>query len=366
MRYRTYLVSILFVLGICLPGCGVGLNSVLFVTKTEVAVDADTEPPSLDIGYAREEFVLAPAFKDGRVLPVLTTVATDTAAFSLGSNHSFATGDAALVMADALTDESRYQFSQQASKDVTKVTQPTMGSTIETTWGDKVPHGFWASLWFFLASSSERQRYFFGTDTNFGLHVEWGGSELPRSVAIGFKRKELAYVPLIESETPKSGDTPAQRKVTLASLIATAHAKAQVATQDDSGLRVGQTFATGSAATLLASHPGVREVLGPLLIQDYEEIKLREAKFRIEAANRQLKQPLIEWIAKNYRAQSDPTKKQEFIDQAVKLNLVPQGTAQDAFLNQLGASFTSSAPPDTAQRLQTLKDKMKTNHGYQD
>ena len=59
---------------ISLTGCGIGLNSVLFVTKTAIAVDADTEPPSADIGYAREEFVLAPAFKNGEVLPVLTTI----------------------------------------------------------------------------------------------------------------------------------------------------------------------------------------------------------------------------------------------------------------------------------------------------
>ncbi|BFU96268.1 MAG: hypothetical protein NTNFB02_29900 [Nitrospira sp.] len=267
-------------------------------------------------------------------------------------------------MAAALTDDKRYVFSQKSNPDVTKVTQPTMEGTIGTTLDDKVPHGFWASLWFFLTSSSERQRYFFGTDTNFGLHVEWGGSELPRSVSIGFKRKELAYVPLIESETRVSDNIPAERKVTLASLIATAHAKAKVTTQDDSGLRVGQTFATGSAATLLASHPGVREVLGPLLIQDYKDIK--EAEFKIQAADRQLKQPLIEWIAKAYNAESDSTKKQEFIDEAVKLKLVPEGTANDAFLKQLGASFTSSAPPGTAQRLQTLKDVMKTKHGYQD
>ncbi|MDF0645972.1 MAG: hypothetical protein P0111_18240 [Nitrospira sp.] len=357
-------MSILFALGICLSGCGVGLNSVLFVTKTEVAVDADTEPPSLDIGYAREEFVLAPAFKDGRVLPVLTTVATDTAAFSLGASHSFATGDAALVMAAALTDEQRYVFSQKATPDVTKVTQPTMESTIGTTLDDKVPHGFWASLGFFLTGSSVRQRYFFGTDTNFGLHVEWGGSELPRSVSIGFKRKELAYVPLIESETPAQGNNPAERKVTLASLIATAHAKASVATQDDSGLKVAQTFATGSAATLLASHPGVREVLGPLLIQDYKDIK--EAEFQIRVADRQLKQPLIEWIATAYNAESDSAKKQVFIDEAVSLNLVPTETVKDNFLKLLGQSITPSAPPDTAQRLQTLKGVMRTKYGYKD
>jgi hypothetical protein len=362
MGNRVYITSILLVLGISLPGCGVGLNSVLFVTKTEVAVDADTEPPSLDIGYAREEFVLAPAFKEGQVLPVLTTVATDASAFSLGSSHSFATGDAALVMADALTDNRRYVFSQTTELNGTKVKQPTMEGSIETTPRDIVPHGFWKSLWFFLFSSSERQRYFFGTDTNLGLHVEWGGSELPRSVSIGFKRKELAYVPLIEDEIPAKDNKPAARTIKLASLIATANAKTKVSKPDDSGIRVGQTFATGSAATLLASHPGVREVLGPLLIQEYQDIK--KAEFAAQRADRESKQPLVDWITHAYKTETDPTKKQEFINEAVTLQLIPAGTTVELFLKQLGPSLTSKAPPDTAQRLQTLKDAMKSKHGY--
>lgn len=366
LRNRVCIASILFVLGSSLTGCGAGLNSVLFVTKTEVAVDADTEPPSLDIGYVREEFVLAPAFKDGQVLPVLTTVATDAGTFSLGSSHSFATGDAALVMADALTDEDRYPFSQADAPDVTKVNQPTMEGTIKTTPTDIVPQGFWKSLWFFLFGSSERQRYFFGTNTNFGLHVEWGGSELPRSVSIGFKRKELAYVPLIEHEIPANGSTPATRTVKLASLIATAQGKAKVSKQDDSGLTIGQTFATGSAATLLASHAGVRAVLGPILIQEFEAIKQAEVKFKQEVADRGSKEPLVDWITRTYKAETNSTKKQEFIDESITLNLVPAGTTVDSFLKQLGPTLTSTAPPETSRRLQDLKNAMKTKHGYHD
>lgn len=362
VRYGLYTVCALFALGISLSGCGVGLNSVLFVTKTQVAVDADTEPPSLDIGYAREEFVLAPAFKDGKVLPVLTTVATEAGAFSLGSRHSFATGDAALVMAHALTDPNLYTFSSNNPIDPTRVMQPSMSSTIQISTNDKVPHGFWKSLWFFFCCSSERQRYFFGTDTNLGLHVEWGGSEIPRSVSMGFKRKELAYVPLIEKETAAIGTTPATRDVTLASLIATANAKTKVSTQNASGLTISQTFATGSAATLLASHPGVREVLGPLLVQEYQDIK--QAELNAQTEDRKLKEPLIEWITRTYTAESDPVKKQVFVDEAVKLNLVPTGTTTDFFLKQLGPSLTSLAPPGTAQQLQELMNALITKHGY--
>lgn len=143
MKCSIRTVCTLLFLGFSVSGCGVGLNSVLFVTKTQVAVDADTEPPSLDIGYAREEFVLAPVFKDGKVLPVLTTVATETGAFSLGSSHSFATGDAALVITDALTDETIYLFEQPTASPPAhppKVMQPSMNSTIQTNVQDQVPH----------------------------------------------------------------------------------------------------------------------------------------------------------------------------------------------------------------------------------
>ena len=366
VKHGVCTVCTLFVLVLSLSGCGVGLNSVLFVTKTQVAVDADTEPPSLDIGYAREEFVLAPVFKDGKVLPVLTTVATEAGAFSFSSSHSFATGDAALVMADALTDDKRYRFSTATNPNPTKVMEPTRTSTVQTSSTDKVPHGFWKSLWFFLFSSSERQRYFFGTDTNLGLHVEWGGSEVPRSVSMGFKRKELAYVPLIEDEEPATSTAPTTRKVTLASLIATANANTKVSTINDSGLTVGQTFATGSAATLLASHPGVREVLGPLLVEKYKAIKDKEAEFKAQVADREIRQPLIEWILKSYENETDQAKQQVFIQEAIALKLVPAGTSPDAYPKRLGENLSSNAPADAGQRLQTLKDAMKAKHAYQD
>ena len=368
VRHSIRTVCTLFFFGFSVSGCGVGLNSVLFVTKTQVAVDADTEPPSLDIGYAREEFVLAPVFKDGKVLPVLTTVATETGAFSLGSSHSFATGDAALVLADALTDPNDYQFSPSIPatppSHPARVLRPSMNSTIQTNADDRVPHGFWNSLWSFFCCSSERQRYFFGTDTNLGLHVEWGGSEVPRSVAIGFKRKELAYVPLIESEKPATSTVPATREVTLASLIATANVQVNVTTQEKSGLGVAQTFATGSAATLLASHPGVREVLGPLLIQEYKKIQEAEDKFKALVSDRKSKEPVFNWIEKAYKTETDPTKKQEFVKEALDLKLVPAGTTTELFLQELAANNTSKAPPDSLQRLQDFKNVMLTKHGY--
>jgi hypothetical protein len=277
-----------------LPACAVGKNEVLFVTKTGLALDADTTPPALDLGYMRKEGVLAPIFEDDEVLPVLTTVGVKTKGLGLSANHSFATGDAATIMADALLRSTRYDPVREGME------APRKSGRIH------VPKG------------SARKRYFFGTDTAIGLHAEWTSAAVPTAVTIGWKRKELAYVPLMETTvyvdpatkrvyaSPPRGeasflvegslyaergdvpDTPpgtrksaktikdlvdakalvAVSSVRLASLIATAYGGGQASTQEETGISVGQTFATGVAATLLATHPEIRRVLGPSLLPD--------------------------------------------------------------------------------------------------
>ena len=107
LRNRVCIASILFVLGSSLTGCGAGLNSVLFVTKTEVAVDADTEPPSLDIGYVREEFVLAPAFKDGQVNRVSDSVVQIDHSLRNCENSTSNRGQSELQMGDVVDTCSR-------------------------------------------------------------------------------------------------------------------------------------------------------------------------------------------------------------------------------------------------------------------
>lgn len=267
---KSFLARCVFLLSLLhtVSGCAVGLDSIIFVTKTEVAVDLDTEPPAADIGYARREFVLAPIFKDGEVHPVLTTVGARPGVLDFGANQSFATGDAAIVMADAFSGDLPYPFDAP-----NKLKYPSLKSEIVTSPSDKVPEGFWSKLAYFFTGSSERRRYFFGTDTNFGLHVQWSASEVPRAVSLGYKRKELSYIPLIEKVTKDGAGMVQDKRLTLASLIATANVKSQVGAPSKTGVEIGQTFATGVAATLLAADPYIRRVLGPSIIQKYDEIR---------------------------------------------------------------------------------------------
>lgn len=105
-------------------------------------------------------------------------------------------------------------------------------------------------------------------------------------------------------------------------------------------------------------------MLGPLLIQDYKKIKDAEAKFRTLVANRKSKAPIALWIKERYEKELDGAKKQEIVNEAIALQLVPVGTTTDLFLKELVANAAPEAPPESLQRLQDLKNVMATKHGY--
>ncbi len=292
---------------VVMTGCHI--DGVIFMTKTGIAVDADTQPPTLDIGYLRHEGVIASVYEDVEaeadgesrplVHPVLTTVGTEAGGLGIELAHSFATGPAALVIADALTENRPYAFGTPGS-----VPRPSMDGTLIARKGKKVP-------------------YFFGTDTSLGLSVSWAAGNVPRAVSIGYKKKELAIVPLqgkprwyfwpwdrwyseeemmtlqkdeahmdpadvtrtvVEGTPPpgskalpletliEEGHLIEYEESRLPSLIATAQGGANVGTKKNTGINVGQTFATGAAATLLAKHPQIRQVLGRSLVPNYDEV----------------------------------------------------------------------------------------------
>lgn len=296
MKKKSLMLA-LAVLCFFLAGCAFGKESVLFTTVTGVAIDVDSEPPRVNIGYERHEGVLAPVFEDGEVLPVLTTVGTRANIFDFSAQHSYATGDAALVMSDYLAKQEEYPFGAPATE---RVARPEMNGRIIVPKGDK--------------ECTERKRYFFGTDTSFGLGVQFHG-EYPRAVSMGWKRKEFAYVPLLEKTiyrnaagdlknlsemakicqaelgmlppTKENIDAKAREKgyaemanVRLASLIATADVDASWKAKGGVGSRINQTYATGAAATQLAKHPEVRKVLVPVLVS--ADVKNETRKIEIQ------------------------------------------------------------------------------------
>ncbi|HEX6884494.1 MAG TPA: hypothetical protein VF530_14050 [Planctomycetota bacterium] len=261
--------------------CSVGKDSLLFVTRTNVAIDLDSEPPTVDIGYKRDELVLAPVDEDGKVLPVMTTVGVSAKPLRFGANHSFATGEAALLMSRYLLENVGPEFPDSIDSN-----HPTAGmdGTI---------------------SAKGSKRYYFGTNTVLGLGVQWNAEYVPTAVALGYKRKELAFVPLAEKDGRRS----------VASLIATAHTGSEVEDARGTGAVLGQTFATGLAATYLAMHPAVRRAIGPSVVPNYEkarlaleEIETADAKAARQADQRAEERRIIRELRTRYDAASDPQK----------------------------------------------------------
>ena len=135
---------------------------------------------------------------------------------------------------------------------------------------------------------------------------------------------------------------------------------------EETGLDIGQTFATGAAATLLAGHAEVREVLGPSLVKDYEEIRALHEKFKMGKKDFNIREPLVKWIRDKFKGETGPAKKQTILAKAIELTLVSDDTKLDSFPKRLRRNLTTLASPDTGRLLSDLKTFMKNQLGYQD
>ena len=236
---------------IIIAGCSTGKENVLFITKTSLGIDVDSKPPTFEVGYDRKEGTVAPVFGEGKVLPQMSSFTTDDGIVSQAIGQSFATGRAAEVLSKYIGTSS-----SQAILATIPATEMSGNSSIID-----VP---------------DRKRYFFGTDTVFGfkvgLGVETGG--IPDSVSLGYKRKEIALVPLITFVDN------GVNKVALASLIATAGLSTNANPGVGSALQYSQFFATGQAATNLAAIPEIRASVAPKIIPDTAAIvDLRKGTF---------------------------------------------------------------------------------------
>jgi len=330
MIIKCYSILCLVTLG----ACTAGKDSVILITKTTVAVDADTTPAALDIGYVRHEYALAPKGEgsDGSDLPMLTSIGTEAGALKFGADHSFATGEAAIVMAEMLTKPEEYVFGPPITPttgvpaDPNKVAMPRMTGRVR------------------LAKDvNNRKRYFFGTNTSLGLHVDWADGTVPNAVSVGYKRKELAYMPLM----PLSSDGTTM-EVALPSLLATANVGTQAQAFSDSGLMVGQLFATGAAATLLTKHAGVRRVLGQAIIPNMAAIQAEQDRLNLtpEARRTTMRALALAFSSIKHVAQdadASPEARDEAKKRILELNRLDEPRAYVDFDQFIWVPATSSA-----------------------
>lgn len=240
-----------------LAGCSLGKDNILFVTKTSLGVDVDSKPPTLEIGFDRKEMTIAPEFlvrtdgeeKSAAILPQMAGFTSDIGIINQALGQSFATGTSAILMGKYLTSQARPEPTLTIEADEIK-------STAKVT----------------VASGSERKRYFFGTDTNFGFKVGFGleTGGLPDSLSLGYKRKELAFVPLFES-TDSDSNNNEKKVVYLPSLLATAGLATDASGPREGKLVHSQFFATGHAASYLAALPEIRAVVAPKIFPEARE-----------------------------------------------------------------------------------------------
>ncbi|MCF8050031.1 MAG: hypothetical protein K9L59_02255 [Desulfobacterales bacterium] len=251
----------LFAVILMATGCSVGKTSTMFITKTNAGLELSYEPPTLALDISRIEGVLGPQFENGKKLPVLASFKfKNSGAFAPHLGSTFATGDAAVVLAAFYGDQTTPDQWNERLKQV----KTLVDSSLEL---DNKPNpGTWHS--FQKAENGtglkevDVKTVFFGTDTMLGLKVAWSTmtGALPDSAKLGYNRKEFALLPISMAE--ENSDDNKKYRMKMAPLLATLDAPIDANTGAQS-LETSyiQYFATGEAATLLAFQQDVRRAM---------------------------------------------------------------------------------------------------------
>ena len=308
----------LFVLAcISLYGCGTGKDSILFVTKTSIAVDLDINPTTFDVGYGRYEGSIAPVQEDGQAFPLLTSISSDggisSGVFGSGVAQNFGVGNAAIIMSGYLGSDSN---PSEGFRNATKADELfTSSASID-------------------GNIEKARRYYFGTKTIFGFTTSFAGESiataLPESIVLGYKRKELAYVPIMSKENDKT-------KHYIPSMIA-ASGTSSKAGITKTGFAVSQFYATGLSANYLAAHPIIRNsVISKIIGND----KVSEA----------LDKKIVE--LDNTREQAKTAK----MNVNNKIDLIPDAKLDEALLSLKG--FGIAASTDNFEPTDNTPDKKR-------
>jgi len=245
MRLRFF-QGALIVGALAFHGCVAGYNSVLFATRSNVGVDMDTQPPTMEVAISRTEGVIMPTFEDGQVLPVLSSFAASTRgpqSFFFGVDSTFSTGQAAHIMSYLWDD-----FDNARTVDVPE-------TRVTLTREPRLRLGMMKCL-----KSGQVRPVVFGTDTLLGVKLAWSGqtAQYPSGAKIGFNRKEMAWAPVALSPGGPGDDKPIVARIP--SLLATLDHYVR-ASGVNSELTYVQYFATGEAANNLAKRRDVREAV---------------------------------------------------------------------------------------------------------
>lgn len=201
-------------LGLCtaallgLAGCAT--KDAVFVTKTSFSVlDVDATPAGISVAHDRVEGYFGPRFDNGHVYPVTGYFHATGSGMQREVQQVFAGGEAATVVLGA-----------------------TPGTPASVNCDDARDH----------------PPLLFATGTTLGIKLGFAeNTVVPTSFVFGYRRKEAAWVPVSKTCQPS----------VLASLDSSATARGE-AGDPKLNAGVGQYFATGAAAVLLATDGLIR------------------------------------------------------------------------------------------------------------
>lgn len=239
-----------------LSGCGVGYNRVLFVTKSNLGIDFDSQPPTADFAVGRVEGVIEPSFEGGKSLPVLASFRPESRGIFAGDvAQTFATGDAAQAMATLYGTKDPACLTAVNNPDQCYTQNGGLSGTVtldnEPVLPEKQP-----------LQKKDVRPVFFGTSTAFGMRVTWSGmgAGYPDGFHLGYRRKEFALAPVSQRQVIVSGRDP-KYEVGVPSLLATIDISAEATTPEKTSLKWLQYFATGKPASTLALRQDVRRAM---------------------------------------------------------------------------------------------------------
>lgn len=213
LSHRKHFVPGLILLA--LGACANAEENVLFVTASQIDIGYDTALANANIGYGRSEFVVGPQYVEtGGTPPIISDLKSDLSIFDPKIEQLYATGNAALIA----TGGSRKDSIGEADK-----------------------------------LTGKRRAMFFRTATSLGINLKFQ-SDIPTSVSLGYKRKELSLIPLNETN-----DRTADQSDKYGSTFARIQMNGSFSAAAKTEIPLSQFFATGSAAENLAANPSVQQ-----------------------------------------------------------------------------------------------------------
>jgi hypothetical protein len=218
------------------------------MTKSNIGVDIDSQPPTAEISVARREVVIAPVFEHGQSPPVAASFQFNwKGLIGLFANISstFLGGDAAATTTK-LYGEPDSTTPESSALCLNALPTESASSFTDTS----------------LGTVGGARPFLFGTDTSLGLKVAWSGmtAQYPDTVKLGYNRKEFAWAPVFGSaqSCPLPGGGTGTHSVRAPSFLATVDTTTDVNRPQDSRGDYVQYFATGVAATNLSLRQEVR------------------------------------------------------------------------------------------------------------